>query len=85
LAQVRGDEHAARAAAMRTPESVRHYRNPHFIGISVMREDDRRNFGNTRCLRAASFARASFSAGNRRKPWRLHTKLSGVTVIFFPL
>jgi hypothetical protein len=70
---------------MRTPGAVRHRRNPHFIGIIVMRENARRNFGNTKCLRSASLARASFSAGDRRKPRRLHTKLSGVTVIFLPL
>jgi hypothetical protein len=74
-----------RATTILTPEPVLHGRNPYFIGIYVMRENDLANFGNTKCLRAGWFRHASFSAGDRRKSRRLHTKLSGVTVIFFPL
>jgi hypothetical protein len=65
--------------------AVRHRKNPYFIGISVMHENDRANFVDTNWLRAMSRRRAIFLAGERRKPRRLHTKLSGVTVIFFPL
>jgi hypothetical protein len=78
-------ERVARAITMHTREAVRHRRNAHFIDISVIRENDRGNSGNTKRLRMMPFRRALFSAGDRRKPRRLHTKLSGVTVIFFPL
>jgi hypothetical protein len=70
---------------MRSATAIRRRKNPHFIGISVMHENDRANFGDTNWLRAKSLRRPLFVAGGCRKPRRLHTKLSGVTVIFFPL
>jgi hypothetical protein len=70
---------------MRSAAAVRHRKNPHFIGISVMHENDRTNFADTNWLRTLSLRRALFSASGCRKPRRLHTKLSGVTVIFSPL
>jgi hypothetical protein len=78
-------EHVMRASTIRGAAAVRHRKNPHFIGISVMHENDRVNFAGTDWLRGMSLRRALFSAGSRRKLRRLHTKLSGVTVIFFPL
>jgi hypothetical protein len=78
-------EHVVGASAMRSAAAVRHPKNPHFIGIYVMHENDRVNFVGTNWLRTMSLPRALFSAGGRRKLRRLHTKLSGVTVIFFPL
>jgi hypothetical protein len=85
LAYARVGGRVACATTVPTPEVVRPHKNPHFIGISVMRENDRANFGNTNWLRRMPRRRALFSAGARSKPRRLHTKLSGVTVIFFPL
>jgi hypothetical protein len=70
---------------MRSAAAVRHRKNHDFIGISMMCENGGANFVDTNWRRTMSVRRALFSAAGRRKPRRLHTKLSGVTVIFFPL
>jgi hypothetical protein len=78
-------EHVTRASTMRGTAAARRRENPHFIGIFVIRENYRANSAATNWLRTISLRRALSSAGGRRKLRRLHTKLSGVTVIFFPL
>jgi hypothetical protein len=85
LARTRAGERVVRATTMLAEKAARHPKKSHFIGISTIGENHRANFGDTKCLRPVLFRRALFSAGGRRKPRRLHTKLSGVTVIFFPL
>jgi len=78
-------KHVIRASTMRGAAAVRRRENPHFIGIFVIRGNDRANFAGTNWLRTMSLRRALSSAGGCRKLRRLHTKLSGVTVIFSPL
>jgi hypothetical protein len=64
---------------------TKHTQNPHFIGISALREKLRVYARcNKRFSKLASPEIAS-RMWRRRKARDLHTKLSGVTVIFFPL